>query len=485
MSYGSDRQQRLFHLAPYPLKNAMASLYGWRERRRRHGAYYSRYFQGLENSQGWNTQQLLEHQWRSLKGFLVHAGKNSPYYTALFDQYGFSPERMTSPAEMARLPILSKPVFRDNLSRIISGNFVTAQAHWVQTGGTTGFGLRFPETWECFQREYAFRFHNYHCGGIELGDRWAICAGHPVANSNRTRPPFWVRDYSNNWLLMSSFHLTEANLRSYVDALARFQPDMIGGYPSSVYLLALANEAYGRRVQPKAVFTSSETLLDFQRKLIETSFDCKAYTYYGNGERSAFIAECQKGRLHLKLEYSLVEFLDDSGEYAKPGTSARMICTGFGNYATPLVRYDIGDVVVVAEDQRCECGRGGILLDQLVGRIEDYVITPDGRFVGPAGLSLVFKEEWNVRMAQIVQQDLCRILIRIVREPAYTRADEALILKEARLRLGSLIAIEFEYVNDIPRSRAGKFPFVVSKLTVGQLYGRRREALSCDLTAKT
>lgn len=482
MSYGSDLQQRLFYLAPYPAKNAIASFYGWRERRRRHGSYYRRCFQELEESQWWNNDKLLEHQLAALKNFLGYAGQNSPYFAALFDKYDFKPDRMTNSAELSRLPILSKPMFRDNLNRIVSGNFGNESAHWVHTSGTTGFGLCFPETWECFQREYAFRFHNYHCGGIELGDKWAICAGHPVVNPNRKRPPFWVHDYTNNWLLISSYHLTEANLRSYMDKLERFQPDMIGGYPSSVYLLALANEACGRRVRPKAVYTSSETLLDFQRKLIEASFCCKAYTYYGNGERSAFIGECDQGRLHLKLDHSLVEFLDDSDRPAKPGTPARMISTGFGNYATPLVRYDVGDVVVVSEDQTCACKRGGVLLDQLIGRVEDYVLTPDGRYVGR--LDHLFKQAQNVRMAQIIQADLHKIVIRIVREPRYSNTDEVQIFQEARQRLGPQIAIEFEYVSDIPRTRTGKFRFVLSELAGKQIYGRSMEMAGSDLVAK-
>ena len=93
--------------------------------------------------------------------------------------------------------------------------------------------------------------------------------------------------------------MTEKNLASYIDELARFAPALVGGYPSSVYLLAVANEHYGRKVHAKAVYTASETLLDFQRERIERSFGCKAYTYYGNAERAGFIAECEKGSLHV------------------------------------------------------------------------------------------------------------------------------------------------------------------------------------------
>lgn len=483
MSYGSDLQKSLFYAAPALVKDLLSSAYGWKERQRRHGAHYHRYFRAVEESQWWPTARHLELQAARLREFLQHAARHSPYYADLFRRHGFRPESLSSVDDLARLPILNKAEFRANLDRIQSTAFAPGQVHWVHTSGTTGMGLRFPETWECFEREYAFRFHNYHCGGVELGDRWVICAGHPVAHPERSRPPFWVRDYVNNWLMMSSCHLTEANLRHYVAELERFQPALIGGYPSSVYMLALANQEYGRRVRPRAVYTASETLLDFQRAEIEASFGCKAYTYYGNGERCAFIAECEQGRLHLRMDHSVVELLDDTGAPAPPGTPARMVCTGFGNCATPLVRYDIGDVAVLAEEQVCPCGRGGILLSQIVGRVEDYVVTPDGRFVGR--LDHLFKDAQHVRMAQIVQKELERIVIRIVREPAFNPADEAAILREARLRLGSRMRIEFDYVSEIPRNKNGKFPFVVSELPDKRIFGRALGRLPRDTAEPT
>jgi phenylacetate-CoA ligase len=148
-----------------------------------------------------------------------------------------------------------------------------------------------------------------------------------------------------------------------------------------------------------------------------------------------------------------------------------MVCTGFGNYATPLIRYDIGDIAVVAENQSCSCGRGGLLLERLEGRVEDYIVTPDGRFVGR--LDHLFKDARTVQMAQIIQDDVRRIVVRISREPGYGAADEAAILKEARLRLGSQIQIDFDYVNDIERSRTGKYRFIISRLKGQTIYGRK------------
>jgi len=112
--------------------------------------------------------------------------------------------------------------------------------------------------------------------------------------------------------------------------------------------------------------------------------------------------------------------------------------TAFGNYATPLVRYDVGDIATLSERRTCRCGRGGTLIEQIDGRVEDYVVTPDGRLIGR--LDHLFKDTANVLMAQIEQDHVNEVRIRIVRDAHYTAKDEAIIRKEARARLGNEIS---------------------------------------------
>jgi phenylacetate-CoA ligase len=244
----------------------------------------------------------------------------------------------------------------------------------------------------------------------------------------------------------------------------------LGGYPSSIYLLALANEHCGKVVHPRAIYTSSETLFRFQREAIQRSFGCKVYTYYGNGERAGFIAECPEGSLHVKLDHSLVELVNDKGEDASPGEIGRLICTAFGNVATPLIRYNVGDTAILSSVQECPCARGGMLIEELTGRTEDYVVTPDGRFVGR--LDHLFKDSVKVRAAQIVQDKVDTILIRIVKEHDYSSRDESEILREATSRLGDDIDIDIEYVSDIERAKSGKHRFIISNLSEKRIYGR-------------
>lgn len=467
MSYGNDFLKSVYYSSPAYVKNIVSTVYGWKAKRERFGKYYHEYFKQIERDQWLKHEEMTEKQLGLLKSFLNHACRNSEYYRHTFNEIGFEPDRIKSLSDLKQIPILEKDLCRKNMDKIIAGNI--KDVRWNHTSGTTGLALVFPESLECFEREYAFRFQNYSCGGIEVGQKWAFCAGHPVAIITRQNPPFWTYDYCNNWLLMSSYHMTERNLPLYINELEKFGPDLLGGYPSSIYLLALANEHCGKTVRPRAVYTASETLFDFQREAIQRSFDCKAYTYYGNAERAGFIAECPQGALHVKSDHSLIELINENGMHASPGEIGRLTCTAFGNYATPLIRYAVGDTAVLSRNQNCSCGRGGTLISELLGRVEDYILTPDGRFVGR--LDHLFKDAINVRKAQIIQNSIDQVIIRIVKESDYSTDDEKAILKEAKARLGDGTNIEVEYVNDMERTNAGKHRFIISNLGHKKMFG--------------
>ena len=70
--------------------------------------------------------------------------------------------------------------------------------------------------------------------------------------------------------------------------------------------------------------------------------------------------------------------------------------TGFANDATPFIRYRIGDVGTRSK-RPCSCGRPGEVFLDVDGRIEDYVVTPDGRWIGR--MDHVFKEQLEIAEA--------------------------------------------------------------------------------------
>lgn len=445
-----------------------SSYYGWSTSSKKYGSYYKNWFDKLSKTQWLSTKELLRLQEEETLKFIEYAYKNVPYYRDLFNQMGLSPKDIVCIGDIRKIPILNKEMVRQNSERLLSETMREKERTWVHTSGTTGKALHLALSNECFQRDYAFNWLHRSWGDVDREkDKKVTIAGHPVVPIDRMKPPFWVYNAYEKQLLFSSYHLSTNNIPYYVEKILDFQPDLIHGYPSSIYLIAdylLEHKING--IKPKCVVTASETLLGHQRNSIEKAFGCKLLMWYGNTEMVANIVECPNGNLHLKHEYSYVEFLNDNDEPVQAGHEGRMVCTGFGNYAMPLIRYEIGDVAVLM-DKECSCGRGGILLERIVGRIEDYIVTPDGRLVGR--LDHLFKDSLNVQEAQLVQLIPEKLTIRLVKRSGYSIEDEKLILLEARNRLGKNIGIEFDYVSNIPRTKNGKFKFIISDVNLGKL----------------
>jgi len=454
MNYNNPKFQNLYFNSPYPVKVLFASIYGFKQRKERYGEYFRYYLKLLKNTEYADNKTLLKELEFNREKFIEFALKNSPFYKETYvDIKNFNDYK-----------ILTKNDLRINRDKIIVKSLLD-KSRMVHTSGTTGSALIFPITNECFQREYAFRAMHYSWAGIDVlkKPRIATFSGHPVAKPTKNNPPFWVYDFANNWLLFSSYHMNDENLKYYVNELLSFQPKAIHGYPSSVYLIAQAFKKYGRGLNTlKAIITASETLYDFQRKVIEDTFQVKLYNWYGNTEMCANIVECDRGRLHLKLEHSYVEILDENNNSVKPGERGRLVCTAIGNKAFPLIRYDIGDIVTLSNEYKCVCGRGGLIISSIEGRKEDFIITKDGRKIGR--LDHLFKDTLGISEAQIIQQEIGKILINIVPADNFSEKDLNILKNELYVRFGNSIDYKIEKVSQIPRGPNGKFKFVISEV---------------------
>lgn len=161
------------------------------------------------------------------------------------------------------------------------------------------------------------------------------------------------------------------------------------------------------------------------------------------------------------MEFCIVEIevLEETDE----SETGPLIVTGLAPQATPRFRYQIGDMGTRAK-RPCPCGRVGDSFYEVDGRIEDYVLTPDGRLVGR--MDHVFKNQIDVAEAQILQETSASIEVLVVPRASYTKASERNIISEIRLRLGSEIGIEIRRVSEIPREPNGKLRVV--KSTVGR-----------------
>jgi phenylacetate-CoA ligase len=137
------------------------------------------------------------------------------------------------------------------------------------------------------------------------------------------------------------------------------------------------------------------------------------------------------------------------------------VCTSLQNDAQPFIRYEIGDMARWSAE-KCPCGRDHLpVIDEIVGRLEDVVIGPDGRQM--VRFHGIFIDLAHVLEGQVVQQQIDRFLVNVVTRPGFGPAEEAIIRQRFEERLGP-VYVQIEQVKGIPRTERGKFRSVICQI---------------------
>jgi phenylacetate-CoA ligase len=172
--------------------------------------------------------------------------------------------------------------------------------------------------------------------------------------------------------------------------------------------------------------------------------------------------ECAAGRLHRWPELGIVEVMMDAADApVSPGQSGRLIGTSLLNADMPLIRYEVGDRASASVPQEpCACGRSLPALQRIEGRMNDIILTPDGRTV--YWLNPVFYGV-PVRESQIIQERVDQLRVLVVPAIGFRADTVRNIVERLQARVGR-VDIQVESVEAIPRTAGGKFRAVVNRL---------------------
>jgi phenylacetate-CoA ligase len=112
-----------------------------------------------------------------------------------------------------------------------------------------------------------------------------------------------------------------------------------------------------------------------------------------------FFCEHRTG-FHVHEDLCHVRIVGPDGRTAPPGVAGQIVISNLVNRASILLNYPIGDTASLS-DERCPCGRTFKLLSELEGRVEDIVVTADGRSVHPRAIWETLKTEDDVLQYQL------------------------------------------------------------------------------------
>ncbi|MGE5431537.1 MAG: hypothetical protein ACM3QX_10720 [Syntrophomonadaceae bacterium] len=433
---------KLYFSLPYPFQYIITNLFGLTIK---YGRFNKEFYKALEKYMeadredkcGLNIEKIVE------------IAKNSRFYSIKDEKDFFNS------------PVMTKSMIKDNYDKIINPEYVHKYNH---TSGTTGSGLNYPVSKEFVNNHWAIYWKSRYLFNLTTNTWCAYIIGRNVLNTERKRPPYWIKCYPVHQYLFSNAHLNINTVELYLKEIKKSRIYWMHGFPSSLnYLAGLIKDkklqSLARELNLKIITTSSETLYGFQKKNIEEIFGCQVRQLYGQTEGVANIFECEEGTLHIDESFSYVEFerVENSCEDYK------IIGTTYINKAFPLIRYDTGDTVKLYNDNFvCKCGRKSRVVKEIIGREQDYLILDDGTKIGGSGF--FFKKIINVKRAQILQKKKGEATFYIVKTPDYTAEEENMLKEEIENRLGKNFRYTLQYTDELIRLKNGKMKFVINEI---------------------
>jgi len=422
------------------------------------GTSISRTVQQLEKSQWWTRAQLLDLQNKKLRAMILHAYNNVPFYRRLFKQYNIRPEDIQEKKDLLKLPVLTKEDIKKNISDMLAKNIPSSRIMSAYSSGSTGSPLKYYLDKGSYSAGWAQTFRCWSWAGFGIGDPYVKIG---LEERNSVRKNFQDFVMNTQYIGFSNIHRT--NIRDILTKIRSFHPKIIRSNTDFIYPVAKMMEQEDLYYSGATVTTTASILFPHYRNLVEKQFNCRIMDAYG-GEGTPVSFQCEKREhYHIAEEDVIVEFMKE-GDYVDEEEQGKIVITNLNNYAMPLIHYDLNDVGQFLEGT-CSCGRNLSLMKSIEGRDNDIVKTPSGELVPVHFFSYLFRDMNSVDQFQVIQERLDRIILKIVKNTQFSESDAAFITDKVRNKTGGQIAVDFQYVDDIPVSgRSGKRRYVISSI---------------------
>ena len=412
-----------------------------------------------------DKKSLLRFQEEQLKYLILHADKNVPYYHRVFKEIGILNNGVDL-SKFDKIPIFTKEIMAKYHKNLISKDCKSRRWCFNSSGGSTGEPTRFIQD-DCYSKWANATQQYYYQDLLGIDERnvkkiilWG--SERDVFKGSvglKAKVGYWL----TNTIPLNSFRMTEEDMKNYIKIINSFKPDLIRGYAGSLYELCRYAEKKKLTVfAPKILISAAETLRDEMREKIESVFGTKLYDFYGSREAASIAAECKNGLMHVFMFNNYVEILDGHNQPVQEGKEGRVIVTNLHNYSMPFIRYEIGDMAVLGPE-KCACGNMLPTLKKATGRITDHFVKEDGTIIhGEFFTHLFYLKDW-VKAFQIIQEDYNKIRILVVQVgEAADENQKKDIENKIRVVMGENCKIHWEFVEDIPGTKSGKYLYTKS-----------------------
>ena len=452
---------RIYEASPQSVKTLVGSAYRRVPASLRLGHAYRKFRDEAEASETWSADEVAEYQFRELRKTLENAAENCRFYRDRFSERGFDVTKFNAPEDLAKLPMVAKSDVIEHRDAMASSAISKSGRLYVTTGGSTGVPVGFYlEKGVSRPKEQVYLEAMWRRAGFFDGARLAVVRGQVTGGRSGKKISYY--DATRDWLILSSYQLTEERMPEYVEQLSRFRPDILHMYPSSALQMAEYLEASGEGLdfEPKALLCGSERLTLSQKERLERVFGTRVYRWYGHSERVVLAGEGRADERFLFWPgYGYVEF----GEPDADGLR-EVIGTSFHNRAMPLIRYRTGDFVRLAEDEAGDREFAWPAAVEIAGREAEFLVSEDGRKVSLTAMNMHDGIFDGLYAVQFFQGEAGKVELRYEAGPRFEPDRLEQIGKGVMRKLGDGFALRMRAVEAVEKTAAGKHRWLVSEI---------------------
>ena len=365
------------------------------------------------------------------------------------------------------LPILTKKNLQVPLVERLSKGF-EKNIYINKTSGSSGDPFIFAK--DKFSHALTWYSNIYRFGwfGIDFNSSFqARFYGIPLDKFGYYKERF--KDFLAKRYRFPIFDLSDVVLEEILKKFQQKKFDYINGYTSSVVLFAKFLQAKNIILKDvcstlKVCMVTSEMLFDADKILLEKYLGIPIVNEYGASELDLLAFQNPKGEWQVNSETLFIEILDENNQPVSNGTSGKIVVTSLYNKAHPFIRYEIGDIGVLAENSTWKKP----ILKQLIGRTNDVAILPSGK--KSPGLTFyyvtksIIEDDGNVKEFVIKQTKLDCFEIDYVSEKGLSSAQIDEIQKAIDLYLEPNLKFIYTRKEFLTRSNRGKLKQFTSLL---------------------
>jgi len=310
-----------------------------------------------------NTERLVEIQNKMLQKIIEYSFTSVPFYKDIWKDV-VNKKAIKSSKIIDLLPIICRKDIFLNKNNMISKHFDKGKLICRKTSGTLGRTLKIFYDIPSIEYFNAELLRDFLDKGYRTWEKIVFFS----PDKFKKKGIFEVIEFTRGYFI-PEFWSDEVKIKK----IENINPQIVVGDLSTIINICFSN--HEPEVKPRFITVYGDLLTESVRKFLEEVFNTTIYQRYSSAEILSMAWECKEKNMHYNIDIAYLEFLKNKLGY-------NVIATNFINRAMPLIRYDLGDIVIPSDDI-CSCGRGLPLIKSIEGRANDFIVLPNGKILSP------------------------------------------------------------------------------------------------------